>query len=293
MISLEKISHTFRSIRKAINQWPRNIKLQVFLGATLFLISVFLAVFASVLTPYGPLDISPTEVYQPPGLAHLLGTDAIGRDVLSRVAHGARVSLLIAIIAVIIATTIGSILGVAMGYIGGKLDMLITLPIDALWAIPGFLIALVVTLVLGGGLINTGIAVGLGRMPTYYRTIRSIAISLKEEEFITAEVSLGASKFYIIFHHIFPLCIPAIVVISTVALASGILSIAGLGFLGLGVPPPTPEWGSDIARGRAVFLSGVWWPTIGPSIFLFLTVLGFNMFGESLSKVFGTVLEEV
>jgi peptide/nickel transport system permease protein len=291
--TLRKASYFLKGSVVKLGHLPRPVKIQFFFGLGLFLISVFFALFAELIAPYPPLEINPEAIYHPPGLSHLLGTDSLGRDVLSRIIYGTRISFLVAIIATVFSLSVGSLLGVLMGYLGGKIDMLITLPMDALHSLPGFLIALIVTLVLGGGATNIGLAIGIGRIPSYYRTVRSIAISLRDEEFVTAEISLGASTRYIVFRHILPLCISAIVVITTVGIAGSILSIAGLGFLGLGINPPTPEWGSDIAQGRAVILTGIWWPTIGPSIFLFLTVLGFNIFGESLNKVFGGVLEEI
>lgn len=259
----------------------------------LILIVLALTFASKYIAPYGPLEVNTLAIYKPPTLAHVLGTDSLGRDVFSRVVYGAGITISVAAIALAISLGIGSVLGIITGYLGGKLDRLITLPMDALYSLPTLLLALLIAVILGGGIINTGVAVGLGGITAYYRIMRSVAISLREENFVTAEVSMGASSRYIIVNHIFPLCFSAIVVVTTIRLATVILTISSLGFLGLGVPPPTPEWGADIAQGRTVLLSGIWWPSLAPSLFLFLTVLGVNMFGESLNKIFGGTLEEI
>jgi peptide/nickel transport system permease protein len=265
-----------------------------FVGIVIVASIIFCAVFADFLSPFNPYEIHADAVNMPPGsFPYILGTDALGRDVLSRAFYGARISLLIGLAAVTIATVIGATLGVLMGYFGGAIDRLVTLPMDALYSFPAFLTVLLIVTTLGGGLMFTAIAVAIGLLPKFYRTIRSSSISLKEEEFVEAEKSLGASDFYIIFKHIYPLCISVLVVVFTVSVATSILSIAGLGFLGLGVAAPIPEWGTDLNAGRPYILSGVWWTTMVPATLIFLTVFGFNLVGEGLNKIFGASLEEI
>jgi peptide/nickel transport system permease protein len=298
MSLIQKVSDGVCSVqekarRSRIWDLQRSERISFFIGLGIALIMIILAIFADFLAPYSPFEIYEDAVHEPPSWAHLMGTDAIGRDVLSRVIHGARVSLLIGLLAVLISGGLGSILGVVTGYYGGKIDRAITLPMDALYSFPAFLTALLIVTTLGGGFIYTSLAVAIGLLPRFYRTVRSAAVSLREEPFVEAEVSIGASDIYIVFKHIFPLTFTVLFVVVTISIATAILSIAGLGFLGLGVAPPTPEWGSDLAAGRPNILSGVWWTTIGPAIFIFLTVLGFNLLGEGLNKLFGATLEEI
>ncbi len=263
------------------------------LGLGLVLFVVLLGLVADFIAPYSPTTIYPENVLEPPGFRNIFGTDTLGRDVWSRILFGARVSLLVGLISVLIASSVGVLLGVLAGYYGGWLDRLLTLPMDGLYAFPAFLTALLVSVALGGGPLYTSIAVAIGLVPRFYRTIRSAAVSISEEEFIEAEVSLGASDLYIVFRHVLPLTFSVLVVVFTISVATAILSISGLGFLGLGVPPPTPEWGSDLAAARPSILSGVWWTTMVPSAFIFITVLGFSLLGDSLNKILGTSLEEI
>lgn len=262
-----------------------------------FFVVTFIIVFAmsaSFLAPFSPFTIHGEDAHLPPGsYPYLLGTDILGRDVLSRAMYGAQISLLVGLVAVILAAIIGGTLGVITGYFGGALDRLLTLPMDALYAFPAFLIALLIVTTMGGGIILTAFAVGFGLLPRFYRTMRSASISIKEEEFVEAEKSIGAGDFYIIFKHIYPLCFSVLVVMFTVGIATAILTIAGLGFLGLGVPTPIPEWGTDLNLGRAHILSGIWWTTMVPATFIFFTVLGFNLIGDGLSKLWGAALEEI
>lgn len=291
-VAIEALKERVRDNR--VWELSRAEQISFFIGVGIVSIILLLAVFADLLAPFDPFEIHPEEVHVPPGsFPHILGTDAIGRDVLSRVMHGARVSLLVGLLAVIIGTVFGATLGVLTGYFGGTIDRLITLPMDALYSFPAFLTALLIVTTLGGGVLYTAIAVAIGLLPKFYRTIRSAAIALKEEEFVEAEVSIGASDLYIVFKHIYPLCFSVLMVVFTVSVATAILSIAGLGFLGLGVPAPIPEWGTDLNAGRPNILSGVWWTTMVPATFIFLTVLGFNLVGEGLNKLFGSTLEEI
>jgi peptide/nickel transport system permease protein len=193
----------------------------------------------------------------------------------------------------LLSSSVGSILGVFTGYLGGKVDRIITLVMDAFWAIPGFITALLVSTLLGSSTLNLSIAIGVGWIPSFYRNVRSLSISLREEDFTYAEIAMGASDLYIVLYHILPLCFSVIVVIMTIGIAHSIIVSAGLGFLGLGVPPPTPELGVDLAQGRQAIASGVWWTIFGPSLFIFIMVIGFNLLGEGLNEILGTTLKEV
>jgi peptide/nickel transport system permease protein len=273
----------------------RGDRISFFIGVGTVTVIIFMAIFADIVAPFPPLEIHVDDLHLPPGasLQYLLGTDTLGRDVFSRLIHGARVSLLVGLTAVIISSLIGATLGVLAGYFGGTFDRLVTLPMDALYSFPAFLTALLIVASLGTSMFYLSLAVAFGLLPKMYRTVRSASIAIKEEEFVEAEISIGASDMYIVFRHIFPLCFNVLMVVMTISIATAILSIAGLGFLGLGVPTPTPEWGTDLAAGRPNILSGVWWTTMVPAVVIFITVLGFNLMGEGLNKIFGASLEEI
>ncbi|MHA2207777.1 MAG: ABC transporter permease [Candidatus Thorarchaeota archaeon] len=295
---MERIVNRIKSLESQLRNhkvWamPRGERIPFLFGLACVIVIMALAVFANIIAPFSPFEIPADSGHLPPGSwPYILGTDALGRDVLSRAIHGAQVSLLLGLSAVVFAAIFGGTLGVLTGYFGGLADRLITLPLDAMYSFPTFLIALLMVTTLGGGAEYTAIAVGVGLLPRFYRSMRSASIALREEEFVEAEVSLGASGLYIVFKHIYPLCFSVLLVVFTVGIATSILTIAGLGFLGLGVPTPIPEWGTDLNLGRPHFLSGIWWTTGVPSIFIFFTVLGFNLVGDGLNKLFGAVLEE-
>lgn len=287
----------YEKIRVWINKsrfWiqPKRIKIMLVAGFMIVAIIILLAIFADFISPFNPYETNADSVLKPPGEGHLLGTDSVGRDIYSRCLLGLRISLLIGFGATLLASSVGSILGVISGYFGGTLDKAISLPMDALWAFPSFITALLVSVILGPAIQNLATALAIGWISSYYRNVRSRVISLKEESFVYAEITMGASSPYIIFHHILPLCFSVIIVLMTMGIAHAVISAAGLGFLGLGIPPPTPELGADIAQGKNVLTRGAWWPTIGPVIFVFLMILGFNLVGESLNRLLGTRLEE-
>lgn len=271
----------------------KGTKITLLIGLVTILAVFLMAIFAEFVSPYDPYEMSADSRLEPPGASHLLGTDNLGRDVFSRCVYGTRISLFIGFLAAALSASVGSTLGVTIGYFGGLPDRVMTLFMDALWALPGFIIALLVVVSLGPNIENTALAVGIGWIPSYYRSVRSLVIALREEEFIEAEISIGASDLYIIFRHVFPLCFSVIIVIMTMGIAHSIIVAAGLGFLGLGIPPPLPELGADIAQGRQVLPQGIWWTTISPSLFVFIMIIGFNLFGEGLNRLLGARLEEI
>jgi len=214
-----------------------------------------------------------------------MGTDTLGRDVLSRVLWGGRASLAVAIIATLLSMGVGSPLGALSGYFGGKLDTVLTSVMDTLYCFPCYILALLIAVILGPEATNISIAVGISYIPEYFRVVRSIALNIKEKTFIEAEKVLGASHFRIVFIHIMPYTLSSISVMVSMGVADSILAVAGLGFLGLGVRPPTPEWGTDMRWGRDVFLTGSWWISLFPGIFVFLSVLGFNLLSEGINSL--------
>lgn len=248
---------------------------------TMFIIIIF---FAEYVAPYDPNQCT-RNALMPPSNKHLMGTDILGRDILSRILFGARTSTSVAILAVGIAIAVGVPLGLMSGYLGGLLDRLLTMVMDTLYSFPLFILAALMATMLGRGIVNTAMAVAIVSIPNYFRVVRSITTSTKELQFIEAEKALGASKKIIMFRHILPYSIPSILVIMSMGIADSILSVAGLGFLGLGIPPPTSEWGTDLEFGREVITSGVWWPSVFPGIMILLATFSFNIVGETLDSI--------
>jgi ABC-type dipeptide/oligopeptide/nickel transport system permease subunit len=216
-----------------------------------------------------------------PSPAHLLGTDHLGRDILARLAHGARYSLLIGFAAVGVGLVIGVPLGSLSGFYGGWADLVIQRVIDVLLSFPGFLLALTLVAVLGVGIENVIVAVGLGVVPAFVRLVRAATLSIRSRDYVDAARVAGARGVAIIWRHVLPNALPPIVVQATLGLGSTLLTAAGLGFLGLGVQQPTPEWGSMLGEGRSYIFSNPNLATF-PGIAIFITVLGFNLAGDGL-----------
>ena len=215
------------------------------IAGTIIVVAVLtLDVYAHV----GGLDpLATTYQYlSPPNLAHVMGTDQLGRDLLARVSIGTTFSLLVAFISVIISVGVGCIIGAISGFFGGKTDRAISLAFDALYALPPLIIAILIAAMIGAGIVNTGIAIAVGYMPQYFRIVRGIILSIKERPFIESTRAIGAGYVSLIFRHMMPYAIPSIIALMTLNMGSGIVDVSGLGFLGLGLPPPTPEWGTDL-----------------------------------------------
>jgi peptide/nickel transport system permease protein len=245
------------------------------------LLAVVTASFAPLIAPYDPLKANLREMLRPPSLRHPLGTDELGRDILSRIIYGSRISLTLGVVSVGIGLMGGLPLGAVGAYYGGAADLVIMRFIDILLAFPAILLAIVVVSILGPGLYNAMIAVGVAQLPIYARLIRSVVLSIKEKDFVEAARALGAGDSWILFRHIVPNAMAPIIVQATLNIASAILSAAALGFLGLGAQPPTPEWGTMLSKGR-VYLRVAPHVTTFPGLAILLTVLGFNLLGDGL-----------
>jgi peptide/nickel transport system permease protein len=249
-----------------------------------FFVVVFLVMFcvlAPHIAPYSPLKLNIPERLQPPSLNHLLGTDQFGRDILSRLLYGGRLSLGVGIISVVLGLVPGVILGLASGFLRGNVDAVIMRGVDIMMALPSILLALLIVTVLGPGLTNTMIAVGIGGIPSMIRLVRGKVLSIRETEYIEAARSIGANDWRIMIRHILPNCAAPIIVVATLRLPSAIIMAASLSFIGLGAQAPTPEWGAMLASGRH-FLTTSWWICTFPGLAIFLAVLGLNMFGDGL-----------
>lgn len=254
-------------------------------GAMMGLAIVALFILGAILAPWialhDPTATSLGHALEAPSIENPLGRDELGRDILSRVIHGARISLFIGVISVGIGVIIGVPVGAISGYYGGKTDLIVQRLIDIMLAFPGILLALVVVATLGVGLTNVMIAIGIVSIPIYVRLVRGSVLSIKEQEYVSAARALGSSDRRIIFRHILPNCLGPIIVQSTLQIATAILWAAALGFLGLGAVPPTPEWGTMLGRGRD-FLRVAPHLSTFPGLAVMLAVLGFNLLGDGL-----------
>jgi peptide/nickel transport system permease protein len=255
---------------------------RVLLGGAVVAALIVLAIIAPLIVPYDPIDVDPTQGLQAPSLQHWLGTDDLGRDVLSRVMMGARVSLTVGIISVVIGLVLGVSIGLAAGYLGGAVDLLAMRVIDALLAFPALLLAISITAALGPQIWNAMIAIGIVAIPAYTRLTRAQVLSVREREFVTATRAVGATGSRIVFKHILPNISNSLVVQASLSTAFAILAEASLSFLGLGAQPPTPSWGQDINYSQRYLTNMMWWMSAGPGVAIFLAVLSFNFLGDAL-----------
>lgn len=262
---------------RLLRQQPR-----VLLSGGVIVLLFLCALFAPVLSRYDPRVSQAADANQAPSASHWLGTDNLGRDMLTRVIWGARVSLSVGIIAVGIGLSAGLLLGLVAGWRGGLIDQVIMRAIDALLAFPGLLLAISITSALGPNLRNAMLAIGIVAIPVYTRLTRSQVLQLRGREYIEAARALGASDARIIFRHLLPNLLNPLIVQASLSVAAAILAEAGLSFLGLGVQPPTPTWGSDINQARAYLTNGFWWMSFAPGVAIFLTVFSFNLLGDGI-----------
>lgn len=251
------------------------------LGALITVSLILIAIVGPYVAPYDPVAIDMANRFAPPGMEHLLGTDDFGRDTLSRVIYGARVSLQVGIIAVSIAATVGSLLGMLAGYGNRILDEIIMRSMDVLFAFPAILLAIAVLAALGKGVENAMIAIGIVYIPIFARIARSSVLSIREEEFIEAARASGATDARILFRHILPNAMAPLIVETTLSLAFAILAEAALSFFGLSVQPPDPSWGRMLSEGRGYFGQSVWM-ALFPGLAIMVTVMGFNFLGDGL-----------
>ncbi len=256
------------------------------MGSVLILFFVLVAVLAPIVYPYNAtIDSNPVNRLKPPSAAHLFGTDSLGRDILVRIAHGARVSLGVGVLSVLLAAVAGVLLGLIAGQAGGWLDNLLMRIMDILMAVPDLLLAIVIVAIRGPGLGNALLAISVVTLPGYARLARSMAISLRENDFIMAARSLGVSTSEILRTHILPNSLSPIIVQFTLGVAGAILEMAALGFLGLGQQPPWPEWGAMLSDSAKFLGAGAWWALTFPGLAIMLSVLGFNLLGDGLRDV--------
>lgn len=262
---------------------PRWLTLPLMAGVLLVLFWLLATVVAPLMTAHDPLDMVGRRL-QPPSWDHLLGTDALGRDVLSRTLHGARHSIPIAVAVVILAVAIGASLGALAGFLGGLADTVIMRLVDVTLSFPPMLLAMAVAASLGPGLWNAAIAMVIVWWPVYARLMRAQVLEVREREHVEAAIASGATRTRVLTRHILPLCWTPVLISATMDLGQVILLAASLSFIGLGATPPTPEWGSMISDGAAQFYS--WWVALGPGLAILTIVLGFNFIGDGLHDYF-------
>jgi len=253
----------------------------VLFGLIILVLLVIIAIFAPLLAPYNPTQINMKESLQQPGWDHLLGTDLQGRDSLSRLIYGSRTALMVGFGSVILAGVVGVSLGLIAGYFGGITNMIIMRIMDALMGFPMILLALVIAAVLGSGIYNVIIALSVATLPGYARVMHSLAITIRENDFILAQRSMGSSGIRTMFMHILPNGLPPMIVLITLQLGALILAEAGLSFLGVGIRPPDAAWGAMVADGRRYLLSYPWL-SLAPGFAIMLVVFAFNMVGDGL-----------
>lgn len=247
----------------------------------LIIVLVLCAAFAPYLTPYDYAKQDLGDKLQFPSGEHPFGTDNFGRDILTRILYGARISLLVSLMAVCISVVFALLLGPASGFFGGAFDTVLMRILDIIQAIPGMLLSIVVSVALGTGLVNTAIAISIGCIPPLARQLRAAAMTIRNEEYIEAAQSFGAGKFYIILHHIIPNILAPLIIEISLRIGSNINAIAGLSFVGLGVQPPTPEWGNMLSSGRQ-FIQNFWPLITFPGVAIALTMLSCNLLGDGL-----------
>lgn len=263
--------------------WRRNYLIVIGGGAITAI--ALLAIFAPYLTPYDPVALNIPARHLPPSRQHLFGTDFFGRDVFTRVAYGARYSLAIGFSVVILQALIGVPLGLLAGGRGGWTDRILMRVTDMFMAFPGILFALSIMAVRGPGVENVIAALSLRGWPIFARLARAEVLTLREQEYAVAAVTLGVTPFRVMWRHLLPNVLPTLIVYASLAVATPILSEASLSFLGLGLSPPTPSWGLIISDARA-YLTTAWWGVIFPGCAIAWTVIGFNMLGDGLRNAF-------
>lgn len=256
---------------------------KAFAGLVVLSVLVLAAILAPLIAPYDP-NAMEFDMLESPSWAHPLGTDDLGRDLLSRLIYGTQVSLFVGISTVVIALVLGVIMGVVAGYMGGWFDTLIMRYIDLQWAFPNFIIAVYLVAVFGTGLSNVIVAISLAFLDDFARIARGMVLSIKEEQYVDAARATGMSDFRIMWRHVLPNATAPIIVQATVSISYAILGEAGLSFLGLGVEADTPTWGLILAEARS-FISRAWWLGVFPGLAIMLTVLSINFVGDALRDV--------
>ncbi len=273
-----------RRMARGLRLFIRRSPLSAFWGCVAAAI-ILTAVSAPLLAPYEPLKSDFRAMSKPPDGRHYFGTDQIGRDVLSRVLYGSRASLTVAVGAVLFGTTLGALWGLASGYFGGRVDIVSQRIIEFLQSFPDLVLAMAIAMALGAGIGTVIVAIAITRIPFGGRVIRAVVLSLKEISYVEAARGLGASHLRIMLRHILPQCMAPYLILATTHLGVAIVIEAALGFLGVGIPPPTPTWGNMLADSLNAGLVPPWWLVLFPGLAITITVLAFNLLGDGIRDI--------
>ena len=264
--------------------FARRAPMAAFWGCIALAILV-MAITAPAIAPYSPVKSDFRAMSKPPYEQHVFGTDQIGRDILSRVIHGSRASLTVAVSAVLLGTTVGALWGLASGYFGGRFDIISQRILEFLQSFPDLILAMAIAMALGAGTGTVIIAIAITRIPFGGRVIRAVVLSLKELQYVEAARGLGASHLRMMMRHILPQCVAPYLILATTHLGVAIIIEASLGFLGVGIPPPTPTWGNMLADALNAGLIPPWWLVLFPGVAISITVLAFNLLGDGIRDV--------
>jgi peptide/nickel transport system permease protein len=279
-----RVEHSESPLTQGLRRFRRSMTALV--GVSIVLVLILVALFADVLAPRSPIASDQTHTFERPSWEYPLGTDQLGRDMLSRIIHGTRISLLVGVSSVLLALFVGVPFGMISGFYGGRVDALVMRVMDLILAFPIYLLAIILMVIFTptAGLIGTmkvtG-AIAIVRIPIYARLVRGSVLSIKEKEYVEACRALGVRDHWILFRHILPNCLAPIIVTTTLGIATSIIVEATLSFLGLGTQPPTPSWGWDL-KANVSFIQANAWLSLFPGLAIFITVLGFNLFGDGL-----------
>ncbi len=269
---------------RGLLSFARRAPMAAFWGCIAVAILV-MAITAPVIAPYSPVKSDFRAMSKPPYEQHIFGTDQIGRDILSRVIHGSRASLTVAISAVLLGTTVGALWGLASGYFGGRFDIISQRILEFLQSFPDLILAMAIAMALGAGTGTVIIAIAITRIPFGGRVIRAVVLSLKELQYVEAARGLGASHMRMMLRHILPQCMAPYLILATTHLGVAIIIEASLGFLGVGIPAPTPTWGNMLADALNAGLIPPWWLVLFPGLAISITVLAFNLLGDGIRDV--------
>lgn len=256
------------------------------IGFVITLSIILMAILAPYIAPYDPIKTRVGGLFESPSVHFIMGTDSLGRDIFSRIIYGSRIVLRVTFLSIAISLFCGVPLGLIAGYVGGKLDSVLTLFMDAMYAFPGLILAIAIAAALGPSELTVSLAIAVIYIPTYFRMIRGQVLSLKESLFIEAARAIGAKDRIIIFKYIFPNVLLTIPIVLSLNAADAVLTEAALSFLGLGpVTAPTPDWGLDLRAGHAYLTAKIWWPSTFPGLMVVLLTLGFSLLGEGISEI--------
>jgi ABC-type dipeptide/oligopeptide/nickel transport system permease subunit len=271
----------WRRIAPGLRQFTKRAPLSAFWGLVAAVI-LAIALSAPLIAPFPPLKADFRHMTRPPSMAHVMGTDQVGRDTLSRVIHGSRASLTVAFAAVLLGTTSGALWGLACGYFGGRFDLISQRLIEFMQSFPDLILAMAIAMALGPGVGTVIIAIAITRIPFGGRVIRAVVLSVKEMPFVEAARGLAAAHLRIMFRHILPQCIAPFLILATAHLGVAIVIEASLGFLGVGIPPPMPTWGNMLSDALNSGLVPPWWLVLFPGVAITITVLAFNLLGDGI-----------